>query len=57
VTPRQKILTPLEGIFKAIGNLQSATAVLSLEIEFGRLPCQLMCDISYSFKRWYQFLQ
>jgi hypothetical protein len=46
MTPGQKILTPLEGMFKVIANLQSATAMLSSEIEFGRLPCQPMCDIS-----------
>ena len=58
VTPGRKILTPLEGMFKAIANLQSATAMLSSEIEFGRLPCQPMRDISWhSFKRWYRFLQ
>jgi hypothetical protein len=37
VTPGQKILTLLEGMFKAIADLQSATAMLSLEIEFGNV--------------------
>jgi hypothetical protein len=46
MTPGRKIITLLEGMFKAIANLQSATAMLSLEIEFGRLLCQLMRDIS-----------
>ena len=58
MTSGQKILTPLEGMFKVIANLQSATAMLSSEIEFGRLLCQPMHDILWhSFKRWYQFLQ